>query len=43
MRSHDGVIASDSNLDEFTVYDIQFDFRTYTLYGTQLRPAPPEP
>jgi hypothetical protein len=36
------VIPDEKNLDEFTMYDIHLDFGTYTLYGTQLRAAPPE-
>jgi hypothetical protein len=31
------VIPDDKNRDEFTLYDIKFDFGLYTLYGTQLR------
>ena len=35
------VIPNPSNLAQFTMYDVQFDFGTFTLYGTQLSPAPP--
>ena len=31
------VIQDDKNLDEFTLYDIKFDYGIYRLYGTQLR------
>ena len=31
------VIPNDNNVDEFTLYDIKFDYGIYTLYGTQLR------
>jgi hypothetical protein len=27
------VIASDSGLDAFTMYDVKFDFGTFTLYA----------
>ena len=30
------VIPSDSGLDDFTMYDVQFEFGTFTLYGTQI-------
>ena len=30
------VIPSDSGLDEFNMYDVKFDFGTFTLYGTQI-------
>ncbi|HYR89421.1 MAG TPA: hypothetical protein VE422_35425 [Terriglobia bacterium] len=35
------VIPNDQDLDDFYMYDIQFDFGLYTLYGTQLGPAKP--
>jgi hypothetical protein len=31
------VSPDDKNLDEFTLYDIKFDFGISMLYGTQLR------
>ena len=34
------VIASESALEEFTMYDVKFEFGTFTLYGTQLTAAP---
>jgi hypothetical protein len=34
------VIPSDSGLDDFTMYDVQFEFGTFTLYGTQMKPMP---
>jgi hypothetical protein len=33
------VIASDFGLDDFTMYDVKFDFGTSTLYGTQIEAA----
>lgn len=36
------IIPSDMDLPQFTMYDIKFDFGIYTLYGTQIRLAPPD-
>lgn len=36
------VMPSDSKLDEFALYDVKFDFGTFTLHGTQLQ-AQPQP
>jgi hypothetical protein len=33
------VIPNDTNVDDFTMYDITFPFGTLTLYGTQIEPA----
>jgi hypothetical protein len=30
------VIPSDSGLADFAMYDVRFDFGTFTLYGTQI-------
>jgi hypothetical protein len=32
------VIPGDSALDAFTMYDVKFEFGTFTLYGTQIEP-----
>jgi hypothetical protein len=32
------VFPCDSGLDDFTMYDVEFDFGTFTLYGTQIEP-----
>jgi hypothetical protein len=34
------VIPSISRLDELTMYEIQFQFGTFRLYGTQIEPVP---
>jgi len=36
------VIPHEKQLDEFALYDVDFDFGTRTLYGTQLVAAAPE-
>jgi hypothetical protein len=33
------MIPNDTGVEEFTMYDIQFEFGTRTLYGTQLETA----
>jgi len=33
------VIPNDDDLDDFTMYDIQFPFGNFTLYGTQIEPS----
>ena len=33
------VIPSDSGFQEFALYDVQFDFGRFTLYGTQIKAA----
>ena len=33
------IIPSDFGLDEFTMYDVEFEFGTFTLYGTQIEPT----
>jgi hypothetical protein len=30
------VIPNDASLDAFTMYDVEFEFGTFTLYGTQI-------
>ena len=30
------VVPNDSNLDAFTIYDVEFSFGRFTLYGTQV-------
>jgi len=30
------VIPNDASLDAFTMYDVEFQFGTFTLYGTQI-------
>ena len=30
------VIRNDAHLDDFTMYDIEFSFGNFTLYGTQI-------
>jgi len=35
------VIPSDTNLEEFVIYDVKFDFGSFTLHGGQLEPTEP--
>ena len=35
------VIPSDTNLEEFVIYDVKFDFGSFTLHGRQLEPTEP--
>lgn len=30
------LIPNETGVDEFTLYEIKFDFGTFTLYGTQI-------
>jgi hypothetical protein len=32
------VIPNDTTIEEFTLYDVDFTGRTFTLYGTQIEP-----
>jgi hypothetical protein len=32
------VIPSDTNLEKFNMYHVEFDFGRFTLYGTQIAP-----
>jgi hypothetical protein len=32
------VILSDTDIEDFTMYDIEFKFGIFTLYGTQIEP-----
>ena len=34
-----GVLANDTHVDELTMYDVTFEFGSFTLYGTQLESA----
>jgi hypothetical protein len=35
----ESVIPNDTQVDEFTMYEIEFEFGPRTLYGTQIRAA----
>jgi hypothetical protein len=35
------VIPSDTNVEEFAIYDVKFDFGSLTLHGTQLERTEP--
>ena len=34
------VLDNDTQVDDLTLYDVQFEFGLFTLYGTQLDPVP---
>ena len=36
------VIPNETGVDEFTLYEIKFDFGTFTLYGAQIEVVPRE-
>jgi hypothetical protein len=35
------VIPNETGVDDFTLYEIQFDFGVFTLYGAQIEHEPP--
>ena len=34
------ILDNDTQVEDLTLYDVQFEFGLFTLYGTQLDPAP---